>query len=94
MTGKAVQLPGPILSIGSVAGNYVVLSDPAVSRHHAEIRLVGLDYWVRDLGSTNGVYHNGRRIDEGKLASGDRLRMGNSEIVFEHGLLSESGDEP
>lgn len=63
----------------------VVLSDPNVSRHHAEVRPGGETGWtVRDLGSTNGVRVNGRPVrGEQPLHSGDRLELGTAPVTFE-----------
>lgn len=47
-----------------------------VSRQHCEVSLVGNDLTVRDLGSSNGTYVNGKRIAEAKLLSGDKLSVG------------------
>ena len=58
------------------------LEDPNVSRHHAEIRQEGATYWVVDLGSTNGVEVNGRRVKRAKLEDADRMTMGSTELVF------------
>lgn len=63
----------------------VVLSDPNVSRHHAEVRPGGETGWtVRDLGSTNGVRVNGRPIrGEHPLHGGDQLELGTAPVTFE-----------
>lgn len=62
----------------------VVLEDANVSRHHAELRPSGGSWVVRDLGSTNGVKVNGRRIASPEsLKSGDQLELGTSRLVFE-----------
>jgi FhaA, N-terminal domain/FHA domain len=58
------------------------IEDPNVSRHHAEIRQEGATYWVVDLGSTNGLEVNGRRVKRAKLEDSDRLTMGSTELVF------------
>jgi hypothetical protein len=62
----------------------VVLSDPNVSREHAEIRPRG-DAWVlTDLGSTNGSSLNGRRIDRPEVIKpGDEIELGTSIVTFE-----------
>ena len=63
----------------------VVLSDPNVSRRHAEIRAGSAagTWTVRDLGSTNGVKVNGRRIDgPSQLEPGDRLALGTADLRF------------
>jgi len=83
LTGQNFQLSeATITTIGSVAGNTIVLSDPAVSRKHVGIRKNGEWFEFADLGSTNGVYVNGHRMPRKQLASGDVLRVGNTEMVF------------
>jgi hypothetical protein len=68
--------------IGRMATNGVVLSDPNVSRRHAELRKDG-DKWVlADLGSTNGTSVNGKLAKEHVLKDGDKLSFGTSELVF------------
>lgn len=82
MAGHVILLSEEVTTLGSVAGNTIVLSDPAVSRKHAGIRRVGNLYELADLGSTNGVYVNGNRMPKKTLVSGDNLRVGNTEMVF------------
>ena len=84
LAGQTIDLAGEVTTLGSVAGNTIVLSDPAVSRKHAGIRWNGTQYELADLGSTNGVYVNGHRIPKKALVSGDVLRVGNTEFVFRH----------
>ena len=62
----------------------IVLDDANVSRHHAELRPSGGSWVVRDLGSTNGVKVNGRRVDGAQsLHAGDAIELGSSRVVFE-----------
>ena len=62
----------------------VVLDDPNVSRRHAEVRPSGGSWIVRDLGSTNGVKVNGRRIQGPQsLKSGDTIELGTARVTFE-----------
>ena len=62
----------------------VVLDDANVSRRHAEIRPSGASWTVRDLGSTNGVKVNGRRIDAAQsLKPGDTIEIGTTRVSFE-----------
>ena len=58
------------------------LDDANVSRHHAEIRQEGATYWIVDLGSTNGLEVNGRRVKRAKLEDSDRVTVGSTELVF------------
>jgi hypothetical protein len=64
----------------------ITLDDANVSRHHAEVRPSGGSWTVRDLGSTNGVKVNGRRLDPARpqsLKPGDVLELGTSRITFD-----------
>ncbi len=62
----------------------VVVDDPNVSRRHAEVRPSGGSWIVRDLGSTNGVKVNGRRIQGAQsLKPGDTIELGTARVTFE-----------
>lgn len=82
MANQALPLTEEVTTLGSVAGNTVVLADPAVSRKHAGIRRVDGAYELADLGSTNGVYVNGQKVPKKALEPGDIIRVGNTEAVF------------
>lgn len=71
------------LLIGRSRDCDIRLTDPNVSRRHAEVRQEGSDYFVVDLDSTNGIELNGRRMRRGKLADGDVIVLGSTELVFE-----------
>ncbi len=62
----------------------VMLDDNGVSRRHAEIRPTAGGWSIADLGSTNGLRVNGRRVQgQSSLQAGDRIEMGSTAIVFE-----------
>ena len=63
----------------------IVLSDANVSRRHAEVLPAAAGAWtIADLGSTNGVVVNGRRIQgTAPLQPGDRIALGTAAITFE-----------
>ncbi|MEQ1569709.1 MAG: FHA domain-containing protein [Myxococcota bacterium] len=74
--GKVFRFTRGNVSIGRRQGE-VPLTDVEVSRHHAVIEVFGREMvFLRDLGSTNGTYHNGRRITVSKLQSGDTVGCG------------------
>ncbi len=70
------------VSIGREAGNAIRLEDNEVSRRHAEVRRVGELFVVGDLKSSNGTFVNDRKIERAELASGDRIRVGRSVLVY------------
>ena len=82
MANQVLNLSEEMTTIGSIAGNTVVLADPAVSRKHAAIRRVDSSYELADLGSMNGIYVNGHRVPKKSLEPGDIIRVGNTEAVF------------
>ena len=82
MANQTLPLTDEVTTIGSVAGNTVVLADPAVSRKHAGIRKIESNYELADLGSTNGVYVNGHKVPKKILEPGDIIRVGNTEAIF------------
>ena len=61
----------------------VRLADPNVSRKHAEVRQEGPNFYVVDLDSTNGTEVNGRRARRARLADGDTILLGSTELLFQ-----------
>jgi hypothetical protein len=82
LVGQTINLDRDVTTIGSVAGNTVLLTDTGVSRKHVGIKRVEAGYELADLGSTNGVYVNGEKVARRKLEVGDVIRVGTTEIVF------------
>ena len=80
--GARHELAGPRALLGRSKECDVRISDPNVSRRHAEVRQEGSTYWVVDLDSTNGVLVNGRRQKRAKLDDGDKITLGSTDIVF------------
>jgi hypothetical protein len=81
--GRRVGLGEEPTAIGRAPDCEVVLTDPNVSRRHAEVRRQGLDYVVVDLGSTNGTRVNGLGVSERRLSDGDEISVGNTSLRFE-----------
>jgi hypothetical protein len=76
---------GPVgATVGRSRQCDIVLTDPNVSRQHAELRPRGGSWVLSDLGATNGVVLNGRRIDAPEVVRpGDRIELGTSTLIFE-----------
>jgi hypothetical protein len=77
-------LDGPRATIGRSKSAECVLSDPNVSRRHAELRRSDSGDWqIVDLGSTNGVKVNGRRVSSTRLSPGDQVTIGTTTFHFD-----------
>jgi hypothetical protein len=77
-------LDGPRATIGRARDADCVLRDPNVSRHHAELRRSPQGEWaIADLGSTNGIKVNGRRVSTTRLAAGDQVTLGTTSFRFD-----------
>ncbi|MGQ9654866.1 MAG: cyclic nucleotide-binding domain-containing protein [Thermodesulfobacteriota bacterium] len=70
------------VSIGRSPGNVIQMLDPSVSRRHAIVYSTGEKTVVEDLGSQNGTFVNGERVQKAFLTKGDILRVGNSLLRF------------
>lgn len=77
------------LTIGSQSECGLILGDPTVSRSHAEISRTSEGYLLQDLGSTNGTFLNGVRVDRAYLREGAILTMGETELEFDSGSRGE-----
>ena len=77
-------------TVGRDPGNDIILRDPKVSRHHAEIVFERGFFVVHDLASANGTYINGKRVRVAPLTHGAKLRMGNTYGRFSEELPTEN----
>ena len=80
--GARFELEESVHSIGRTQNNSVRLHDTEVSREHAELVRRGDTYLLKDLGSSNGSYVNGRPASEQELVSGDQLQFGKSLLLY------------
>lgn len=82
--GDELELGGRPLTIGRTSQNDVALDgDEFASAHHARVEPRRDGVWVEDLGSTNGTYVNGVRIDRPRrLEAGDVVRVGETDLRF------------
>jgi hypothetical protein len=82
-TGDRFTLAQHPITVGRSPDSNIVLADPNVSRHHAEIRPQGDGFMLIDLGSTNGSKVNGVRVAQRVLQDGDEISFGNTRMRFE-----------
>jgi two-component system, cell cycle response regulator len=88
---RLVAIAGPALGkyfdlgeetiIGRSSEAQVVIVDDGISRQHAKIEHRGADHVLYDLGSTNGVFVNGKRVQKQVLVDGDRIRCGSTTVL-------------
>ncbi len=83
ISGTAHELVEDLITIGRAPDNMIVIGDPSVSSHHAQLQLIGETYRLKDLDSTNGTRVNGIPITETALRFDDRIRFGAVDARFE-----------
>lgn len=86
--GLEVPLEGVRTVIGRGRGADIVLAEPTISREHAVVGRSPEGWYVEDLGSTNGSYANGGRIERHLLKPGDEIVLGR--LVIEVTLPGDS----
>lgn len=81
--GSRYLLDRDATTVGRHPDSHVFLDDVTVSRHHARVDREQDDAFVlHDLGSLNGTYLGGERVDRRHLRAGDELQVGRFKLVF------------
>jgi diguanylate cyclase (GGDEF)-like protein len=80
--GRMFKLAKPEMIVGRGDDVDILIDDTAISRHHAKLCLATAKaVMVEDLGSKNGTFFNGHRVDKVELRDGDRFQMGSNTIL-------------
>ncbi len=79
---RHINLTQPVTSIGRALDNDIIIEDPRVSRHHAQLRQRYGHYVLYDLGSTGGTQINGYPVEECVLHSGDVISLAGAQIIY------------
>lgn len=92
--GARFFLMGPptardVTIVGRARDADLILDSPMVSAHHAELRRTEIGYVLKDLGSSNGTFLDGRRIDEARLSPGQQIYIGPCRLTFDGHTLRE-----
>jgi predicted component of type VI protein secretion system len=78
----AVTLGAPV-TIGRLPDNTIVIDNSAVSSHHVRVAREGPQFFVEDLGSTNGTFVNGEKVSKKPLRHGDTILVGKHKLFFD-----------
>ncbi len=70
------------ITIGRDPASDIFLNDITVSRRHARIYFEKAEAYIEDLGSLNGIYVDGKRVDKAKLKPGSEIQIGKFKLVF------------
>jgi len=76
-------LPGSIKTVGRSTGADFIVEAPLVSRIHCRLTAGATALEVLDLGSTNGTFVNGERVERRTLKPGDKLGVGRVELMVQ-----------
>jgi transcriptional regulator with GAF, ATPase, and Fis domain len=82
LCGETVPLSAPGTTIGRDTGSQLSIPDHLMSRRHCAVEAASGRFTLRDLGSANGTHVNGAPIRERVLEHGDRIRAGDSVLLF------------
>lgn len=82
-------LQKPVVNVGRHSKNDLVLHDPHISRHHAQLRAINHRYVIFDVGSTGGIFLNEKKITRASLHSGDVIRIGTIHLIYSQDATSE-----
>jgi pSer/pThr/pTyr-binding forkhead associated (FHA) protein len=93
LAGRRIELDGELVIGREDAG--LTIDDEELSRRHAVVRVVGGSVEIEDLGSRNGTFVNGQRVDGAtRLSSGDSLKVGRSVFAIELPRSAETVASP
>src|SRR5690625_344948 len=80
--GQRYLLSGTVTVLGRDASADIVISDTGISRRHLELRTTPHGTIATDLGSTNGTFVEGHRIEAATLVDGNTITIGRTQIMF------------
>jgi len=80
--GRSYPLDQASINIGRMLDNDLVIDDPRVSRHHAQLRAVDGHFVLLDTNSTGGIFINGRRVTQSVLYPNDSISLAGVILIF------------
>lgn len=87
--GTRYAITSELMTVGRHPDSDIFLDDITVSRRHVELSTSNTGYMIRDVGSLNGTYLNGERLEDSEvsLTNGDELQIGKFKLLY---LVSSS----
>jgi len=82
LQGREFLINKDVFTIGAGINNDLRLEDKAISKRHCEIKIDEEGYSIEDLGSTNGTFVQGVRINQAYLNPGTELQLGQTRLIF------------
>ncbi len=82
------DLRGDAITIGRARDNNLILRDARASRYHARLEQGKTGWSVKDTGSQNGTFVNGRQMKESSLKPGDVVQIGGTRLMLERKTLA------
>ncbi len=91
--GKIFKLEKPRIIIGRKDAD-IIINDSKISGKHASLEISGDKAIIKDLGSSNGTFHNGKRVMEAVLSDQDKIRLGETILEYKKEEDVITGEEP
>ena len=87
--GTRYAITSELMTVGRHPDSDIFLDDITVSRRHVELSTSNTGYMIRDVGSLNGTYLNGQRLEDSEvsLTNGDEIQIGKFKLLY---LVSSS----
>lgn len=87
--GTRYAITSELMTVGRHPDSDIFLDDITVSRRHVELSTSNTGYMIRDVGSLNGTYLNGERLEDSEvsLTNGDEIQIGKFKLLY---LVSSS----
>ena len=82
------ELSQPVVNIGRRLDNNLVIEDPRVSRHHAQLRAIEGQFVLFDLNSSGGTFVNGQRRSQSVLHAGDVVSLAGVSLIYSQDTLT------
>jgi pSer/pThr/pTyr-binding forkhead associated (FHA) protein len=90
---KHVPMEKSVVTIGRKLNNVIILDDPRVSRHHAQIRQRYGKWVLYDLGSAGGTFVNNQQVEECVLRAGDVITLAGTTLIYGEEESSPNSDD-